>query len=196
MAESTAKTFSGYPFGTSRKKASAIFYNTALKNISRLLCGTAQKNLKKQRRNAVPKKGLPVLWGIHIFNEHNAITSKNTNWPLSGRLCYSLWLFHLHSALKIQPFSPIFPLAGATAKAFFCLSLWNFKKKTSTIFYNTAFRKHQKNECPAQLAPSLLPPFFVTKAVRHCFAPPERFSRLLPWCPRRGAGDFRIPRDT
>ena len=109
---------------------------------------------------------------------------------------YSMWSFHLHSVVKIQPFSPVFPLAGTTAKAFFRLSLWSFKEKASIIFYNTAFRKHQKNECPAQLAPSLLPPFFVTKAVRHCFAPPERFSRLLPWCPRRGAGDFRIPRDT
>ena len=49
-----------------------------------------------------------------------------------------MWLFHLHSAVKIQPFSPVFPLAGSTAKAFFRLSLWNFKEKTSTIFYNTA----------------------------------------------------------
>ena len=62
---------------------------------------------------------------------------------LSGRvsiwLCYSLWLFYLHSAVKIQPFYPVFPLAGATAKAFFQLSIWNFKKKASTVFYNTAF---------------------------------------------------------
>ena len=54
---------------------------------------------------------------------------------------YSLWLFHLHSMVKIQPFSPVFPLAGSTAKAFFRLSLWNFKEKASTIFYNTAMRK-------------------------------------------------------
>ena len=54
------------------------------------------------------------------------------------RLCYGLWLFHLHSAVKIQPFSPVFPLAGSTAKAFCRLSLWSFKEKTSTIFYNTA----------------------------------------------------------
>ncbi len=32
---------------------------------------------------------------------------------------YSLWLFYLHSAVKIQPFYPVFPLAGSTAKAFF-----------------------------------------------------------------------------
>ena len=54
---------------------------------------------------------------------------------------YSLWLFYLHSAVKIRPFYPVFPLAGATAKVFFRLSFWNFKKKTSTIFYNTAIRK-------------------------------------------------------
>ncbi|WP_337431586.1 hypothetical protein, partial [Bilophila sp.] len=47
-----------------------------------------------------------------------------------------MWLFHLHSALKIQPFSPAFPLAES--KAFCWLSLWNFKKKTSTTFYGTA----------------------------------------------------------
>ena len=44
-------------------------------------------------------------------------------------LCYSMWLFHLHSVVKIQPFSPVFPLADSTAKAFFWLSLWSFKKK-------------------------------------------------------------------
>ena len=58
-----------------------------------------------------------------------------------GRLCYSLWLFHLHSAVKIQPFYPVFPLAGSTAKAFFQLSLWNFKEKSINHFYNTAFWK-------------------------------------------------------
>ena len=53
---------------------------------------------------------------------------------LFQRLCYSLWLFHLHSAVKIQPFSPVFPLAGSTAKAFFRLSLWNFKEKSTNRF--------------------------------------------------------------
>ena len=57
---------------------------------------------------------------------------------ITQRLCYSMWLFHLHGAVKIQPFSPVFPLVGSAAKASFRLSLWNFKEKTSTIFYNTA----------------------------------------------------------
>ena len=51
-----------------------------------------------------------------------------------------MWLFHLHSAVKNRAFFPVFPLAGSTAEAFFRLSLWSFKEKTSTIFYNTAFR--------------------------------------------------------
>ena len=48
-------------------------------------------------------------------------------------LCYSMWLFHLHSAVKIQPFSG-FPLGGLTAKAFCRLSLWNFKEKSIDHF--------------------------------------------------------------
>ena len=57
---------------------------------------------------------------------------------ITQRLCYSMWLFYLHSAVKIQPFSPVFPLVGSAAKASFRLSLWNFKEKTSISFYNTA----------------------------------------------------------
>ena len=41
-------------------------------------------------------------------------------YPCFFGLCYSLWLFHVHSTLKIQPFSPVFLLAGTTDKAF-CL---------------------------------------------------------------------------
>ena len=54
------------------------------------------------------------------------------------RLCHGVWLFHLHSAVKIQPFYPVFPLAGATAKAFCRLSLWSFKEKSINHFYNIA----------------------------------------------------------
>ena len=49
-------------------------------------------------------------------------------------LCHSMWLFHLHSAVKIQPFSLVFPLAGSTAKAFYRLILWNFKEKSINHF--------------------------------------------------------------
>ena len=44
------------------------------------------------------------------------------------RLCHGMWLFHLHSTLKLQLFYPVFPLAESTAKTFCWLSLWNFKK--------------------------------------------------------------------
>ena len=49
-------------------------------------------------------------------------------------LCYSLWLFHLHSEVKIQPFSPVFPLAESIAKAFCRLFLWSFKEKSINHF--------------------------------------------------------------
>ena len=42
-------------------------------------------------------------------------------------------IIHFRSAVKIQTFSPVFPLAGSITKAFFRLFLWNFKEKTSTI---------------------------------------------------------------
>ena len=64
------------------------------------------------------------------------------HFPQRKRLCYnsnSMWLFHLHSTVENTAFFPVFSLAGSTAKAFFRLSLWNFKEKASTVFYNTAF---------------------------------------------------------
>ena len=54
--------------------------------------------------------------------------------PKKERPCSGLWLFHLHSAVKIQPFYPVFPLAGATDKAFCRLSLWSFKEKKHQPF--------------------------------------------------------------
>ena len=36
-------------------------------------------------------------------------------------------LLHLHSAMKTQPFSPVFPLAESAVKVFCRLFLWNFK---------------------------------------------------------------------
>ena len=49
-------------------------------------------------------------------------------------LYYSMWLFHLHSAVENTAFFPVFPLAESTAKAFFRLSLWNFKEKKHQPF--------------------------------------------------------------
>ena len=50
-----------------------------------------------------------------------------------------MWLFHLHSVIKIQPFFS-FPLADFMTETFYWLFLWNFKK-ASTIFYDAAFFK-------------------------------------------------------
>ena len=52
-------------------------------------------------------------------------------------LCYSMWLFHFHSAVEHTAFFSVFPLAGAAAKAFFRLSFGTSRKKASTIFYDT-----------------------------------------------------------
>ena len=49
------------------------------------------------------------------------------------KLCHGMWLFHLHSTLKLQLFYPVFPLAESTAKTFCWLSLWNFKEITNRI---------------------------------------------------------------
>ena len=53
------------------------------------------------------------------------------------RPCYGLWLFHLHSAVKMQPFSPVFLLAEYRAKAFCRLSLWNIQGKKHQPFSRT-----------------------------------------------------------
>ena len=45
-----------------------------------------------------------------------------------------MWLFHLHGAVKIQSFFPVFPLAESIAEAFFSLFLWNFKEKSINHF--------------------------------------------------------------
>ena len=85
---------------------------------------------------------LSIVYGYFIlyYVENIAFFS---NLPADGlhdwgilfvRLCYSLWLFHLHNAVKIQPFSLIFLLAEYRAKAFCRLSLWNFKEKSINHF--------------------------------------------------------------
>ena len=50
------------------------------------------------------------------------------------RPCQNMWLFHLYSTVKIQPFYPFFPLAGSTDKAFCRLPLWSFKEKSINHF--------------------------------------------------------------
>ena len=62
-----------------------------------------------------------------------------------------MWLFHLHSTLKLQLFYPVFPLAESTAKTFCWLSLWNFKEKSISHFLWHSQRKKKGKEIPANL---------------------------------------------
>ena len=57
----------------------------------------------------------------HIMTEPTLLYHGKIDW-----LCSSMWLFHLHSAVKIQPFSPVFPLAEFMVKAFFRLAVFKF----------------------------------------------------------------------
>ncbi len=40
-----------------------------------------------------------------------------------------MWLFYIHSTVKILLFYPAFPLAESVIEAFGWLFLWNFKEK-------------------------------------------------------------------
>mgnify|MGYP000155175369 CR=1 FL=1 len=63
------------------------------------------------------------------------------------RLYYSMWLFHLHSAVEHTASFPVFPLARTTAKAFCRLSLWSFKEKKHQPFSITQpFQKCAKQK--------------------------------------------------
>ena len=59
------------------------------------------------------------------------------------RLCHSIWLLYLHNTMKMQTFSPVFPLAKPMAKAFCWLFLWNFKKKSINHFLGHSQIKQQ-----------------------------------------------------
>ena len=110
------KHLSGYPFGTSRKKTSTIFYNTAILLVTHLEFRESASHFLMARPSKTSGKRMIPL---------RAITQ---------RLCYCMWLFHLHSAVENTAFFPVFPLAESTAKAFFRLSLWNFKEKNINYF--------------------------------------------------------------
>ena len=44
------------------------------------------------------------------------------------RLCPRIWLFHLHSMVKREAVSFIFPLIGSMVGGFYWLFRWNFEK--------------------------------------------------------------------
>ncbi|WP_308770655.1 hypothetical protein, partial [uncultured Bilophila sp.] len=61
---------------------------------------------------------------------------------------HSMCLFVPHRIVKIQPFSPVFPLAESLVKAFCRLFLWNFKEKASTASYGTALQESRHQPFP------------------------------------------------
>ena len=54
------------------------------------------------------------------------------------RFYHSIWLFHLHSMVKIQALSLVFPLRNSWLKYFVSYSFGTSRKKASAIFYDTA----------------------------------------------------------
>ena len=56
---------------------------------------------------------------------------------LLKRLCYSFWLFHLYSAVKIQLFFQFSPWREPRLRHFAGYPFGASRKKASTIFYNS-----------------------------------------------------------
>ena len=65
-------------------------------------------------------------WLEHLFR----------TFPRWKRLCYSMWLFHLHSAVKNTVFFPVFPLSGSTTK-YFLLSICILKKNINHFLWHS-----------------------------------------------------------
>ena len=75
----------------------------------------------KPDNEKVHKKYLSSLYcGNILITPNNKATYK--------RRCRSMRLFHLHSAVKIQPFYPVFLLSESITKIFYYLFLWNLKE--------------------------------------------------------------------
>ena len=82
------------------------------------------------RRFSVPRRGIPINGAVRGSHGRGC---ERVCGSYHFRLCHGMWLFHLHSMLKLQLFYPVFPLAESTAKTFCWLSLWNFKEITNKI---------------------------------------------------------------
>ena len=77
------------------------------------------------RRNGLPPRSLPP---VKIF------AGGAGEGAFYKRLHHGMWLFHPHSAVKMQPFYPIFPVAESTANVFCWLFLWSCKEKSINHF--------------------------------------------------------------
>ena len=82
----------------------------------------------------------PYGWGVLLvvfwaFQKKRQSFVVAMPFPLYEKALSSMRLFHLHSTVKIQPFSLAFPSTESAAKAFCRLFLWDFKEQAATIFY-------------------------------------------------------------
>ena len=81
--------------------------------------------LSFSRRNGLLPRSLPTSQNFYGRGRGGAFYKK---------LYHSMWLFHPHSAVKIQPFYPVFPVAESTADVFCRLFLWSCKEKSINHF--------------------------------------------------------------
>ena len=72
--------------------------------------------------------------------------------PFYHWLYHSIWLLHLYNTVKMQSFSPSFPLTEFIAKAFCRLFLWNFKEKSINHFLGHNLH-HYKGRSPSPMEP-------------------------------------------
>ena len=79
----------------------------------------------------------PVLFAFGAFGAETLAPSGGPG--VFFRFCYSMWLFHLHSAVKIRPFFRFSPWQAPRPRHFAGYPFGASRKKASTIFYNTAF---------------------------------------------------------
>ena len=120
LRDSMIEAFFGDSFGVSRNKASTASYDTAFGKGSAI--ATDWYAVVCNSRWTLGKFFWPcqgmwlffatTYWKYKFLFCHSSVGSwvAHFYWLFFG-LCYSLWLFHLHSMLKIQTFSG-FPLGG------------------------------------------------------------------------------------
>ena len=106
-------------------------------------------------------QGAPASGGIPRLRtaaaESAGMRTADVSLLFGGRHCHRMRLFHLHSTVKIQPFSLslslslVFPLAESIAKAFGWLFLWSFKEKSISRFLWHSLREKVKRSWAGKL---------------------------------------------
>ncbi|WP_308771603.1 hypothetical protein [uncultured Bilophila sp.] len=78
----------------------------------------------------------PVLFAFGAFGAETLAPSGGPG--VFFRFCYSMWLFHLHRAVKIRPFFRFSPWRDPRPRHFAGYPFGASGKKASAIFYTTA----------------------------------------------------------